>query len=302
MVWLMRNDRHNQIAHTVITSALNLITELHRLLSWIMGFPAGLKLNNHLVQFLGKFFTYHNYLWTGYMHLLQPLLGRVLWYGSLFGCLGLSMQLSFTYDLLSMMTLHIYCFYVYAARLYSLEVSMLSSLFRLFRGKKWNVLRKRVDSASYDIDQLFIGTLLFTVLLFILPTLIVYYVAFTALRLLVVIIHGILCQIIHLLNTVPVASLLLRIICHSSLTIGDINFQVYRTTQQDDQHQIIMAMQVVQLSVSEIYRKYKQKTLVKKQTYSWSELIRRLSLGHIIYPWIPRAEDDADIMTPRASG
>lgn len=55
----------------------------------------------------------------------------------------------------------------------------MASLWRLFRGKKWNVLRQRVDSAVYDADQLFVGTLLFTVLLFILPTTGLYYVVFT---------------------------------------------------------------------------------------------------------------------------
>lgn len=58
----------------------------------------------------------------------------------------------------------------------------LGSLWRLFRGKKWNVLRQRVDSAVYDADQLFVGTLLFTVLLFLLPTIGLYYVVFTLVR------------------------------------------------------------------------------------------------------------------------
>ena len=38
-------------------------------------------------------------------------------------------------------------------RLYCLKIHGLSSLWRLFRGKKWNVLRQRVDSCSYDLDQ-----------------------------------------------------------------------------------------------------------------------------------------------------
>ena len=53
------------------------------------------------------------------------------------------------------------------------------SLWRLFRGKKWNVLRSRVDSAVYSTDQLFVGTLFFTVLLFLLPTTALYYAVFT---------------------------------------------------------------------------------------------------------------------------
>lgn len=40
-----------------------------------------------------------------------------------------------------------------SCRLYCLKIHGLSSLWRLFRGKKWNVLRQRVDSCSYDLDQ-----------------------------------------------------------------------------------------------------------------------------------------------------
>lgn len=40
-----------------------------------------------------------------------------------------------------------------SVRLYCLKIYGLSSLWRLFRGKKWNVLRQRVDSCSYDVDQ-----------------------------------------------------------------------------------------------------------------------------------------------------
>jgi len=62
--------------------------------------------------------------------------------------------------------------------LYNLQLNALSSLWRLFRGKKWNVLRKRVDSAVYNVDQLFLGTLLFTILLFLLPTTALFYAVF----------------------------------------------------------------------------------------------------------------------------
>ena len=41
--------------------------------------------------------------------------------------------------------------------------------------RKWNVLRKRVDSAQYDVDQLLLGTLGFVVACFLMPTISVYY-------------------------------------------------------------------------------------------------------------------------------
>ena len=47
-------------------------------------------------------------------------------------------------------------------------------------GKKWNVLRQRTDSYAYDVDQLFLGTLLFTVSAFLLPTVVTYAALFAS--------------------------------------------------------------------------------------------------------------------------
>uniref|UniRef100_A0A914WY14 Uncharacterized protein n=1 Tax=Plectus sambesii TaxID=2011161 RepID=A0A914WY14_9BILA len=67
-------------------------------------------------------------------------------------------------------------------KLFQVLRTSLVSLWRLFRGKKHNPLRNRVDSAQFDSQQLFLGTLLFTVLLFLLPTVLVYFAVFSALR------------------------------------------------------------------------------------------------------------------------
>ena len=50
----------------------------------------------------------------------------------------------------------------------------------LIHGKRWNVLRQRKDSYAYDVDQLFLGTLLFTVSIFLLPTVVTYSALFAA--------------------------------------------------------------------------------------------------------------------------
>jgi phosphatidylinositol glycan class Q protein len=49
---------------------------------------------------------------------------------------------------------------------------------RAFHGKKWNPLRERVDSVVLDFRELFIATLFFIVLLFLLPTILVYFMVF----------------------------------------------------------------------------------------------------------------------------
>ncbi|XP_064009216.1 phosphatidylinositol N-acetylglucosaminyltransferase subunit Q isoform X2 [Pogoniulus pusillus] len=179
MSWLYRKNRIGHLADTLIPVADHVAEELQDLLQWLMGAPAGLKMNRALDQVLGRFFLYHIHLWISYIHLLSPFIEMILWYVALSACLGLTVALCILSDIIALLTFHIYCFYVYGARLYCLKIYGLSSLWRLFRGKKWNVLRQRVDSCSYDLDQLFIGTLLFTILLFLLPTTALYYLVFT---------------------------------------------------------------------------------------------------------------------------
>lgn len=156
--------------------------ELQHLLQWLMGAPAGLKMNRALDQVLGRFFLYHIHLWIsecppapqgvprgtgpaegewgpsasascrsstlcvelghtsgsrpqgglgaagpraplkadpvppGYIHLMSPFIEHILWHLGLSACLGLTVALSILSDIISLLTFHIYCFYVYGAR------------------------------------------------------------------------------------------------------------------------------------------------------------------------------------------
>jgi phosphatidylinositol glycan class Q protein len=51
-------------------------------------------------------------------------------------------------------------------------------------GKRSNVLQNRTDSWCHDMDQLLLGTVLFTLLAFLSPTVGVYYVSFALVRIL----------------------------------------------------------------------------------------------------------------------
>jgi hypothetical protein len=71
--------------------------------------------------------------------------------------------------------------YFLMSRLFNWQIHLLIILFRLFCGKKQNPLRNnRLDSHLCDIDQLFIVTLSFTILLFLLPSIFMYYAVFTS--------------------------------------------------------------------------------------------------------------------------
>lgn len=54
-------------------------------------------------------------------------------------------------------------------------ITRFRALLTVSQGKRYNVLRDRVDSWDYSIDQLVLGTMLFTLVAFLAPTIIVYY-------------------------------------------------------------------------------------------------------------------------------
>jgi len=121
------------------------------------------------------------------------------------------MPISLFADLVSLLTLHIYCFYVASARIFHWQLSIIISLFHLFRGKKRNVLRHRIDSCDYDLDQLLLGTILFTLLVFLLPTVFVFYLTFATARVAVILSKCVLEVGLACLNHFPLFAVMLRV-------------------------------------------------------------------------------------------
>ncbi|XP_070778971.1 LOW QUALITY PROTEIN: phosphatidylinositol N-acetylglucosaminyltransferase subunit Q [Enoplosus armatus] len=279
--WLYRDNHITMLANTLVPAADHVAKELEELLQWLMGAPAGLKMNRALDQVLGRFFLYHIHLWISYIHLMSPFIEGILWYGGLSACLGLTFALSLLSDMVALLTFHIYCFYVYGARLYCLKIYGLSSLWRLFRGKKWNVLRQRVDSCSYDLDQLFIGTLLFTILLFLLPTTALYYLVFTLLRLVVVLFQGVLHLSVDFINSFPLFAMGLRI-CRSYRLAEGVKFRVLCEEPGTALH---LLMEINPLKCSTVVQTYRTPTYSCYPKDSWAALVKKLFVGELIYPW-----------------
>ncbi|XP_071962227.1 phosphatidylinositol N-acetylglucosaminyltransferase subunit Q-like isoform X2 [Antedon mediterranea] len=251
---------------------------LEQLLHWLMGAPAGLKLNRELASFLGQFFLYHIYLWVGYLNTIAPFLAVAIKFASLCGCLGVSVVIALASDVLSILTFHVYCFYVYAARIYCLQVHGLMSFWRLFRGKKWNVLRQRVDSSDFRVDQLFIGTLLFTILLFLLPTTAFFYAVFTSLRLAVLIPQSLVASLIVSINTFPLYSLILWT---GGFMVDGITF--HSMLQNNKCGWLLLKMKPMSL------RKVMAADLLddKQTKYKalWHSVGKDLLTGYLVYPW-----------------
>jgi hypothetical protein len=180
----------------------------------LMGVPAGLKLNAQFGRMLGngvlvlfeQWSFVLGWLFKGPVVHIGPSLVRGVCVCGLF---GLSSAIAAVVDVLRLSTCHIAAGFSVFGRLHQLELRILGSLWRLFRGKKYNVLRRRVDSCEYDTDQLLLGTLLFTIVVFLFPTTLVYFVFFTLVTLAVELILGVMRLTVLLLAACPFYSLYL---------------------------------------------------------------------------------------------
>lgn len=142
---------------------------------------------------------------------LRPALPQIVLFVGFSSFGGASMPIALLSDLLSVLTVHIYSFYLASARIYHWQLNILLSLFHLFRGKKHNVLRNRIDSCDYDLDQLLVGTILFTLLFFLLPTVVVFYLNFAFARMIIISIKAVFDTLLSCLNHFPLFAVMLRV-------------------------------------------------------------------------------------------
>lgn len=227
----------SQMDHLINTYSID---GLQRMITWLMGWPAGLKLNNELAKFLGDLFLWVIDYWDNCMRQLQPALPHIIRLIGVSSFAGASLPISMFSDLVSLLTIHIYSFYIASARIYNWQLTIIVSLFHLFRGKKRNVLRHRIDSCDYDLDQLLLGTILFTLLFFLLPTVAVFYATFAGARIAIIALKAGLDTWLACLNHFPLFALMLRVKDSRRLP-GGIRFELQDTPpalqqQQQQQH------------------------------------------------------------------
>ncbi|KAL0020426.1 hypothetical protein WJX77_001992 [Trebouxia sp. C0004] len=177
-------------------------------IEWLMGAPAGLKLHTELSHVLGSMAQ----IWLRYAEAAYMLIGRntmVALTGKDTSCLavtqrltavmgvigGLTMQIAFLHDLLCLLAMPLVIAYTAYAKLYAVQLHYTLLMWRLMRGNRdaLAVLRRQygLESSPRErrreishhkeedglaLEQMIVGVLLFTPLLFLLPTTFVYYV------------------------------------------------------------------------------------------------------------------------------
>lgn len=122
---------------------------LERQVKWLMGLPAGFKPNPNLDNFLGHLMLDIIWLWNFITTELTQYEGIMFRYFGLCGVMGINIQLAICHDVLFFCSTHIFILYTVFAVVYKHLLEMFGTLMRLFRGKKYNVLRKRLDGNNF---------------------------------------------------------------------------------------------------------------------------------------------------------
>ncbi|GJN88761.1 hypothetical protein Rhopal_001729-T1 [Rhodotorula paludigena] len=227
LLWLLANDliigvalatfvRDNSAAIKQSLARLvkvYVLTYLRDLLDWLNSWPMGVKLNDEMACLPSSrsplpprsdSLTRAVVLEPSLRYLPVALIGCA-------GMLGASSLLALAADLVALLTLPFFACYVVATLVYCWSLTTLGALFNVFRGRKYNPLRSRVEPATYDVDALLLGTILFVTLSFVFPTLAAFYLAFASSRLLILAVETALLIGVAALNAFPLFALLLRL-------------------------------------------------------------------------------------------
>ncbi|XAO26769.1 hypothetical protein I312_105610 [Cryptococcus bacillisporus CA1280] len=246
-VWLVLNDlilgyaAHNLIRQysewlstTISTFFSAYVIDMPiQALKWLNDWPVGLKLNTPLSQFFCSTFAFLIRRWGDYVTpSLHSLLSRLIYLLSIFSLMGLTTLLAIAHDIINLLTLHMFFGYKIMRAVCGWQIDSLGGLWNLFRGKRWNVLRQRMDSYEYDIDQLFLGTLLFTVSAFLFPTVLSYTTLFCLTRGIIFIASGIFEVIRQGMNKFPLYELVIWVKEPSRVPAG-LGFTVQTLTMDD---------------------------------------------------------------------
>jgi len=211
---------------------------------------------------------------------VAPFFPWVIWAIGWFGLLGMTMILSFVSDVLSILTSSLYFCYLISTKVFSTQLVALGSLFNLFRGKRRNVLRDRTDSWDFDMDQLLLGTILFTLLTFLFPTVAVYYLLFALCRLGIIVIHACLETALAFMNHFPLFATMLRVKDPDRLPGG-----VYLVMEPSTPPKLIPKNSPIPFS--QIFFQHLRVWSMLSRHYSPLRLLRCVLTGRFITP-IPR--------------
>ncbi|XP_022761976.1 uncharacterized protein LOC111307907 isoform X2 [Durio zibethinus] len=187
----------------------------------LLGDLIGFKLNIELAGVLGMISLNTIQIWSTLWIFVGSLfiyLIKVL--ATLAILFGLTISAALVIDMIAIATLHVSTLHWLISILYSQQLHTLAALWRLFRGRKWNPLRQRLDSFDYNVKQHVVGSLLFTPLLLLLPTTSVFYIFFTIMKTVISLSCMFIEVIISVIHATPYIKIVLRLIKPRRFPLG----------------------------------------------------------------------------------
>lgn len=179
LMWVltMHSSAIRQIIHS-LGSKLH-IDVLIAEVDWLMSLPAGFKPNDPLDKMIGNSILSLIRFWDKYISTdLTEIEDHIIQCIGLAGVAGLTFQLCLIRDVINFCTLHVYYIYSLVSRVFLSSVEILISLGRLILGAKKNVLKNRIDSGDFAIDEILLGAIVFIACAFLFPTIVLYYLYF----------------------------------------------------------------------------------------------------------------------------
>ena len=198
--------------------------QLPGLVHWLMGVdPGGFKLNENLNVALGTCVVSLLQAWNVaasrlVAQLPPPSVSLLALLPAT--CLGASVGVALLSDLLLASILHLRLLYTTIRSVYYWYNCALYALFNLFRGTKYNAEKQRVETCEYDTEQLLLGTLFFTILTFLFPTVLAYYLLAAVLWIAVLAMHSALLMLLLVLDDWPWLEMLQLLASPGSLHTG----------------------------------------------------------------------------------
>ncbi|PHJ25451.1 phosphatidylinositol n-acetylglucosaminyltransferase [Cystoisospora suis] len=186
---------------------------------------------------------------------------------------GADIFFSFLSDLLVLSTMHIFYIYMVCARLMHTSRKCLYTLYNMFRGNKWNVLRRRVDTLEFELDHLLIGCVLFTIMICLFPTVAVFYISFTFIWIAIVFICE-LCRFLSvLIRRFPTGLLLVRYF-YPSVFPSSLSMHILRCDEETEEEEDMYGNFV---DVSELERTGRKKQIDRHRFHNPSSSVQFLS-------------------------
>ncbi|KAK8577722.1 hypothetical protein V6N13_027988 [Hibiscus sabdariffa] len=188
---------------------------------WLMGVPAGFKLNIELAEVLGMISLNTIQIWSTLWIFVGSLFIYFIKGLAILAILfGVTIPAALVIDMIVIVTLHVSTLHWLISILYSQQLHALAALWRIFRGRKWNPLRQRLDSFDYTVKQHVVGSLLFTPLLLLLPTTSVFYIFFSIMNTAISLSCMFIEVIISVIHATPHIKIALRLIKPRRFPLG----------------------------------------------------------------------------------